>query len=63
MTDLKIIDELLVLMKPPSMTWKQFHGQYNITATALDRLREAWNAGDMPWITASLADYFRENSP
>ena len=59
MTDLKIIDELLVLMKPPSMSWKQFHNQYNIIATALNRLKKAWKSGKMPSITASLADYFR----
>jgi len=58
MTDLKIIDELIILMKKPDQSWVEFENSYNITQEAMDRLRNAYLSGEMEHITASLAIYF-----
>lgn len=58
MDDLKLIDELLVLMKRPDQSWEEFENSYNITQEAMARLRNAYLSGEMEWITASLAIYF-----
>lgn len=58
MTDLKIIDELIILMKKPDQSWGEFENSYNITQEAMARLRNAYLSGEMEWITASLAIYF-----
>ena len=58
MTDLKIIDELIILMKKPDQSWQEFENSYNITKKAITRLRTAYLSGEMDCITASLAIYF-----
>lgn len=58
MTDLKIIDELIILMKKPDQSWQEFENSYNITQKAMIRLRTAYLTGEMDQITASLAIYF-----
>lgn len=58
MDDLKLIDELLVLMKRPDQSWEEFENSYNITQEAMARLRNAYLSGEMERITASLAIYF-----
>ena len=58
MTDLKIIDELLIIMKKPDQSWGEFENSYNITQEAMTRLRNAYLSGEMECITASLAIYF-----
>ena len=58
MTDLKIIDELIILMKKPDQSWQEFENSYNITQKAMMRLRNAYLTGEMDQITASLAIYF-----
>jgi hypothetical protein len=59
MTDLKLIDELLILMKPATWDWNMFEDNHSsVVADAIARLREAWRSGEMPEITLSLARYF-----
>jgi len=60
LTDLKIIDELLVLMKPLGRSWDEFERSYSIVNAAMERLRIAYLSGEMQEITLSLANYFRE---
>lgn len=59
LSDLKIIDELLCMMLERG-TWADLERKYNITETAMQRLREAWENGEMPLITLSLSNYFEE---
>ena len=58
MTDLKIIDKLIILMKKPDQSWGEFENSYNITQEAMARLRNAYLSGEIECITASLAIYF-----
>lgn len=60
-TDLKIIDELLCMMIERG-TWADLERKYNITETAMQRLREAWASGEMSEITLSLSNYFEETA-
>ena len=62
MDDLKLIDELLILMKPPDWTWERFEKEHSsVVAEALERLRNAWSTEEMPEITMSLATYFAKH--
>ncbi len=56
--DLKIIDELLCMMKGFDESWEYIEGKYNITNLAMSRLRDAYFSGEMKSTTASLAVYF-----
>jgi len=47
MTDLKIIDELIILMKKPDQSWVEFEYSYNITQEAMARLRNAYLSGNL----------------
>lgn len=58
MSDLEIIDSLIMLMKKPDQSWEEFENSYNATQDAITRLRNAYLSGEMEWITASLAIYF-----
>lgn len=62
-TDLQLIDELLCdLRQIPGGTrsWGEIElHMTSVTAAAMQRLREAWAAGEMSTITLSLAEYFR----
>lgn len=60
MTDLKIIDELLVDMKGPNGTFEDLENRFYVVREALARLRQAWLSKEMPIITLSLANYFKE---
>lgn len=57
MTDLKLIDELLVSLRD-GRTWQEVERDSYIARQAITRLRQAWKSGEMPMITLSLADYF-----
>lgn len=57
-TDLKLIDELLVDMRG-TRTWHELELSSSVTRAAFRRLREAWKAGEMPMITLSLVNYFK----
>lgn len=62
LTDLKIIDELLLDYKDEAhLTWKELESYSNLTSYAMNRLREAWKNNEMESITLSLANYFRDN--
>lgn len=56
--DLKIIDELLCMMKGFDKSWEYVENKDNITHLAMSRLRDAYFSGEMKTITASLAIYF-----
>lgn len=58
MTDLKIIDELLCIMKPLGKSWADFENEYHIVRRAMNRLKDAYRSGEMPAITLSLAKHF-----
>lgn len=58
MDDLKIIDELLCMMKGFDKSWEYVENKDNITHLAVSRLRDAYFSGEMKNITASLAIYF-----
>jgi hypothetical protein len=59
--DLKLIDELIVDLKDYShLPFKELERESGVVRTALDRLQVEWNAGRMPIITLSLANYLRE---
>ncbi len=60
MSDLKIIDELLCVMKRPDQSWSDLENSYNITQIAMARLREAWNSKEMAMVTTGIANYFRD---
>lgn len=61
MTDLKFIDELLCEIRSiAGMSWYGMENYSNLTRRAMIRLREAYTSGQMPLITLSLADYFKE---
>jgi len=58
-TDLKLIDELLVLMKGSKQSWDEFENNHSTTVyEAMQRLRAAVASGEMPAITLSLARHF-----
>ena len=62
-TDLKLIDELVCEVKAWShRDWDQLPEISSIMEYAMKRLRKAWNSGEMPKITAGLADYFRRTN-
>ena len=64
MTDLKLIDELLVVLKDERrMTWAELERSSFTAREAMIRLLIAWNSGEMKTITLSLAKYFREIMP
>jgi|GEM_PF-7020836 hypothetical protein len=56
--DLKIIDELLCMMRGFDESWEHLEYKYNITNLAISRLRDAYFSGEMKSTTASLAIYF-----
>lgn len=56
--DLKIIDELLCMMRAFDESWEHIEHKYNITNLAVSRLRDAYFSGEMKSTTASLAIYF-----
>lgn len=55
-SDLKLIDDLLVLSKDD--TWENMEQDSYIIRDAMARLRQAWTDGEMETITLSLANYF-----
>ena len=57
LTDLQIIDELLLIMKGPSRSWADVEQDYDITRLAMRRLRQAWADGDVRSLTMGLAQY------
>lgn len=59
MTDLKLIDELLVDLKGVPGTWGDMDRRAGtVVREAINRLRQAWRSGEMPEITLSLCRYF-----
>lgn len=59
--DLKLIDSLLCLyVKGPFKSWEDIERDTNLVITCLERLRKAWESGEMKLITLSLANYFKE---
>ena len=61
MADLKMVDELLCLMKQQNnLTWAELERFTNTSHQAMQRLRQAWKNGEMEIITLGLANYFEE---
>jgi hypothetical protein len=64
MTDLKLLDELLLdymvakKLKPADL---ESHSAGTITHEVITRLRSAWESGEMPEITLTWANYFRSS--
>lgn len=60
MTDLKLIDELLIDLKDESgySIDDLEHRISSVTKEAMRRLRVAWQAGEMPEISLCFANYF-----
>lgn len=60
MTDLKLIDELLIdlLQAKHYRTVAELENHSSVTRDAMERLREASASGEMPVITLRLARYF-----
>jgi hypothetical protein len=59
MTDLKLIDELLCVVRQRNdLSWEEMERDSVVTREAMDRLRRAWRSGEMPVITLGLANYF-----
>lgn len=61
MSDLRIIDCLLCLECLRLRTWDAVYVSSNIAREAMDRLRGAWEAGELPVLTAGLAAYFERH--
>ena len=57
LTDLEIIDELLLIMKGANRSWADVEQDYDITRLAMRRLRQAWADGDVRSLTMGLAQY------
>jgi hypothetical protein len=61
--DLKIIDELLLdYMLSKKLMPHDLEMYSTITSEAICRLRKAWDADEMLYITKTWADYFEETS-
>lgn len=61
MTDLKLLDELLCDFKTAtSRSWEEVEQYSSVTREAMQRLRDAWLADELPVVTLSLARYFRD---
>lgn len=59
MDDLKLIDELLVLLRPSDMSWSEFECEHSfVVLVAMRRLRQAWAGGEMKLITGSISNHF-----
>ena len=59
MTDLKLIDELLVDLKTARGTdFETMYCQSPLARDALDRLKSAWLNGETTLLTLSLFNYF-----
>ena len=59
MTDLKLIDELLVDLKGARNTdFETMYRQSSLARNALDRLKSAWLSGETTLLTLSLFNYF-----
>lgn len=59
-SDLYLIDRLLHMMiDHQNGGWQELEHRYNATATAMQRLRLAFESGEMERIGLGLADYFR----
>lgn len=60
MTDLKLIDEMLMdLALAMNLRPSQLESWSGVTKQAMDRLEQAYESGEMPVITLSLANHFR----
>lgn len=58
MSDLKLIDELLLDLKDALRTdWSGVHGHSSITRAAMDRLASAKQSGEIEIMTLSLRNY------
>lgn len=62
MTRLKLIDELLIELRSrsPVLSFHQLAKRSSVVREALNRLKKAWNSGEMEEITLSLCTYFAE---
>ena len=61
--DLYLIDRLLHMMVDhQNGGWEELERRYNATATAMQRLRLAFESGEMERIGLGLADYFRSTA-
>ena len=61
MSDLRLIDELLIdLRSELKCTFTELTQHSTATRAAMDRLRVAWYSGEVKALTMSLARYFRE---
>ncbi len=62
MTDLKLIDELLLdVMQSNKLTPRELFHRSSVTQEAYLRIRKAWVAGEMPEISATWGTYFEED--
>ena len=63
MSDLKIIDELLIdFMHAVKLQPRDLETYNSATRDALCRLRDAWNSDEMWYITLTWNNYFKETS-
>lgn len=62
MDSLKMIDELLCLLKQrDGLSWETMEEKgFLICRDAIAKLRQAWKDGEMDRITLSLAEYFKK---